>query len=127
VGWNVPVPEEWPQVDRARPSESFARRIAVIDGIDVPAGCRLQCRNYFPDRGGMNWHTDSAQPGWRIYVYRYAVGGGTFRYCRQRFDEYLSGAYVFQTGVDCWHSVVSYGDRYSCGLEIPESLARQLL
>lgn len=126
-GWVLPV-GDMPEVDRARPSAKYWGTIAEqLYGYAPPVGGRLQCTNYFPSGGGMEWHTDSGMTGWRVYVFR-CIGDGssTFRYRDQTFIEGAVGAYVFETGVGCWHAVESHRDRFSCGVQIYETLAREL-
>lgn len=127
-GWVLPLGVA-PDVDRARPAAKYWGTIAEqLYGYASPVGGRLQCTNYFPSGGGMGWHTDSGMPGWRVYVFRCSAGSGssTFHYCDQTFVEGVVGAYVFETGVGCWHAVESRRDRFSCGMQVPEPLAREL-
>ena len=77
----------------------------------------------------MDWHTDSGMPGWRLYAYAYDpfLLGGVFRYGAERVVESLSGLYLFETGIGCWHAVESFGHRYSIGIQLPAELAKQLV
>lgn len=126
-GWALPLNTTPPDGDRARPKAKFWGTISEqLYGYLPPTGGRLQCTNYFPCGGGMEWHTDSGMPGWRVYVFRGEAGSSTFYYRDQAFDEGPFGAYVFATGAGCWHAVESRRDRFSCGVQINETLAREL-
>lgn len=116
--WTGFGPEAWPDIDRARPVDSYVGR-SNLGSFPIPPSCRLQCHNYYPNGGGLGWHTDSTQPGWRIYLYRYLNGDGLFRYRNQEFREQVVGGYLFETGPDCWHSLASFGERFSVGIQGP--------
>ncbi len=75
----------------------------------------------------MDWHTDSSSPGWRVYVYRSGEGSSTFGFRDRLFAEGAVGGYVFEAGVGSWHAVQSYRDRWSCGVHVPEALAREVI
>ena len=113
-GWMLPLAETPPVTDLSRPANSYAGSLNPQPLADRV----ISCANYFPNMGGMDWHTDSHRPGWRLYVYR-LVGTARFRYGHRTFDESTGcGAYIFQTGVGCWHSVESFGERLSCGVHL---------
>lgn len=123
--------EDWSSVntlpfsDRPRPRTSYA---GVLNApyITYP-DCSWGCGNYFPEGGGMDWHTDSHRPGWRVYVHKLFSGDALMYYRTHVVRESPGvGAYVFKTGLGCWHAVDSGGPRVSLGLLIPEDLAREL-
>lgn len=116
-----------PVIDSDMPADYYMSKINGPVGFLIPEGCRLQCRSFYPEDGGVDWHTDSSRPGWRLYVYRYRSGDGLFRYADLRFIETGYGAYVFKVGEHCWHCLSVTGERLSIGLEIPPSMAMNLL
>lgn len=129
AGWNPNlIGFAPPDADRSRPREFYVGELDQMPLFPAPTGTRLQCRHFFPEGGGMDWHTDSGQPGLRLYVYVYRFGNGVFRYADDvTYFEDRSGAYVFETGPHCWHAIRSDGGRLSCGLTIPLSLAESLV
>jgi len=128
--WSLPL-SPIPTEDRARPIASLGGWLQLGEGLVIPDGAKLQCGNYFPPGGGMDWHTDSGQPGWRLYVFNNTTTADSgkhshFRYRGLDISEGDIGAYVFETGVGCWHAIESRCHRMSCGLQIPKSLADDL-
>ena len=114
-----------PFIDRPHPGTSYAG-VLNTPYVDFP-GCVWGCGNYFPEGGGMDWHTDSHRPGWRVYVHKLFSGDALMYYGTRVFRETPGiGAYVFRTGPGCWHAVETTGPRVSLGLKIPEVLALQL-
>jgi len=61
-----------------------------------------------------------------VYVFRAGVGTSTFHHCDEAVDEGAEGGYVFEAGIGAWHAVESYRDRWSCGMQISEALAREI-
>ena len=125
--WLLPLGEQ-PVDDRSRPA-SYRRGTLHLSlaALDLPPGVELRCHNYFPWGGGMDWHTDSGSPGWRVYVFRGGDGSSTFGFRDRLFAEGPVGGYVFETGVGSWHSVQSYRDRWSCGVQVSEAIAREVI
>lgn len=106
-----------PEKDRPRP-QAIRHAFIGYPPVTLPAGARWQCANYFGPGDGIDWHTDSALPGWRIYVWRYSEGSGRMFYGSKVLEETGEGAYLFQTGAGCWHAVESAGHRFSVGVEL---------
>ncbi len=130
VPWSEP-PARPPIADRSRP---FSQQLYALRDLtkDVPCagpGWRRQCANYYPAGGGIGWHTDSAWPGWRVYVYRLlgADGASVMRFDDQEFHEGPSefGGYVFKAGI--WHALYTHIPRLSCGFQIPATFASELI
>jgi hypothetical protein len=41
----------------------------VVPRVELPVGTTISALNYYPSGGsGLGWHTDSVNPGWRVYV-----------------------------------------------------------
>jgi hypothetical protein len=120
-----------PAGDRVRPREQ-----QVVQGIALElrhvAGAAPRCRNYYPPFGGLDWHTDSADPGWRVYAWRRQGRESTlpsrFYYVDRVFDEdRIMGAYVFRTGPGCWHALDVHDVRISAGLKVPAEMAQEII
>lgn len=124
--WCLPL-GPMPTGDLARPNGQYRGILHTLSGFVAPPGGRIQCHNYFPPGGGIDWHTDSGLPGWRVYVFLGREGTSTFHYQEHAFDEPAEGAYAFETGVGTWHAVESYRARFSCGLQLPEPLAQEII
>lgn len=130
--WYRPLPPQ-PTDDMPRPLAQWAAPLAL--DIKPPPGCFSGCANYFPAGGGIGWHTDSHRPGWRLYVFRMFgfvkadndQSTGQMRYADRVLPERNEGAYVFETGVGCWHAVESFGHRVSAGLLITDEIAKELI
>jgi hypothetical protein len=81
-------------------------------------------RIWYPDNGFMGWHTNSNNPGFRLYC-TYAREGGKsfFRYRHPRTKEVVTSwdkeGWTFRVFRVCkellWHSVYSSTDRFSIG------------
>jgi len=113
--------------DLPRPQSSFAGVLAMQL---PPTNRMIGCANFFPAKGGMGWHTDSHRPGWRIYAFHNLSVSclNVFRYRSQEFSEAAEfGAYVFQVGADCWHSISCETPRVSCGFQISEMEAKAIV
>ncbi len=82
---------------------------------------------YLPPWGAVGWHTNEDAPGWRVYVIR--GEGGVFRTPSVDYPDRPGYANVFLVTVSplTWHAVVPRGDRWSFGVKVPESLAREIL
>lgn len=119
----------WDDVTDAHPTEDIARPKDFFHGLlNVDNGRLSGCANYFPAGGGMGWHTDSHRPGWRVYVYRLDGGTAVFRHGDIAVSEFPgAGGYVFRVGDDCWHSIRTHGDRFSCGIRLTEEEAKALV
>lgn len=114
-----------PFIDRCRSLTSRVGSLSV-DYVSYP-GCVWGCANYFPEDGGMDWHTDSHRPGWRLYAHKLVRGDALFYYRSNVVRETPGvGAYVFRTGLGCWHGIETFGPRLSLGLKIPEEMAYEL-
>lgn len=132
VGAEPWTPPAWPppDVNRSRPSTQrlYALRDLTRD-VPIETGWRRQCANYYPADGGIGWHTDSAWPGWRVYVYRLLGDAprSTFRFDERVFHEGPSefGGYVFKAGF--WHALHTYTPRLACGFQIPATFASELI
>lgn len=131
--WALPT---WPPPveDRTRPHE---QRFHVLGELTagVPLGSTLRrrrCSNYYPAGGGIGWHTDSAQPGWRVYVHRLLdtpdeeQPNCEFWFGNKRFKEHEEfGGYVFEAGT--WHAVSACTPRLVCGFEISSTFSAELI
>lgn len=131
-GW-VGVSPVLPPFDCPRPRTECVL-LGVPMRLDVPS-CVPKCANWYPPLGGLNWHTDSGQPGWRVYMYRrkgtWSCGVTSFYYRRGTIERSyqeteLMGAYVFEVGPGCWHALDVRDERFSCGLEIPGRMVGEL-
>ncbi len=122
-----------PAKDRTRPEEQHLFTIDNLTG-SVPLDKdrqRRQCMNYYPAGGGIGWHTDSAQPGWRVYVFRLLGVAGEYRHCQFLYDEHVFeemqefGGYVFEAGV--WHALRAWTPRLVCGFQVSPTFATQVV
>ncbi len=119
-----------PAKDRTRPEEQHLFTIDDLTGsVPLDKDClRRRCANYYPPGGGIGWHTDSAQPGWRVYVYRLL---GEYRHCqflygKHEFEEtHEFGGYVFEAGV--WHALRAWTPRLVCGFQVSPPFATSLI
>ncbi len=127
---NVPKPfavksSRWDDEREFHPEDDVSRPAAYFYGLlNLDNGRLSGCANYFPAGGGMGWHTDSHREGWRIYVRRLDGGNAVFKYNDFAISEWPGiGGYVFRVGADCWHSIRTNGDRFSCGIRLTEAEA----
>lgn len=130
AGWHGVSPVK-PVGDRVRPYQQQVFQGIALELQHVP-GAAPRCRNYYPRFGGLDWHTDSADPGWRVYAWRRQGAESTlpsrFYYCDRVFHEdQIMGAYVFRVGPGCWHAIDVADVRISAGLAVPELLAREII
>lgn len=120
-----------PKGDRVRPREQQVFQGIALELRHIP-GTAPRCANYYPRFGGLDWHTDSADPGWRLYVWRREGRESTmpsrFYYCDRVFEECArAGGYVFRTGPECWHALDVADVRISAGLKVSEEMAREII
>lgn len=116
--WKLPLGPQ-PDVDQARPS-TCRRGVLRNLNLQLPREIPTRCHNYFPVGGGIDWHTDSGDHGWRLYVFRAGPGSSTFYYRDQKFEEPSEGAYVFRIEENAWHAVECNRERWSCGVLLTE-------
>lgn len=83
---------------------------------------------YYPPGGGMGWHTNMDDPGWRAYV---VVGTGGLMGTRDNgfYLDRDAHANVFRIGPeeDPWHCVAAVAPRRSFGVKLPDDLAAAIL
>lgn len=74
-------------------------RDVVGEARDKHPGILIRGAYYYPPGGGMGWHTNSDDPGWRAYVTWIDRPGGSFMGTRDGFIADLDAhANVFQIG-----------------------------
>lgn len=74
---------------------------------------------YYPPGGGLGWHTNALQPGWRLYLVR-TNGASYFVTKDGRYKDESGYANMFLAAPDSWHAVESHADRFSVGVQVTE-------
>lgn len=109
---------------RSRVDEWVSRRL--LETFEAPYPLEVSCSGHFwyPQGGYMGWHTNSAAPGWRIYVtharepgksfFRYREPG-TGRIITSLDSEWNVRAFRIDPDIPLWHAVYSDTDRFSLG------------
>ncbi len=82
--------------------------------------------HYYPPGGGMGWHTNSNNQGWRVYVIR-APGESYFGTLNEEIRDFNGYANIFKVSEDSWHYVRAVDERWSLGVQVPDDLAEQLI
>lgn len=75
----------------------------------------------YPPNGGMDWHTNSNNPGIRVYVSWSENGNSGMLWYKNNkilIDKDSAGFNIRQFLTPCWHSVWSNCYRYSMGFKI---------
>lgn len=95
----------------------------------VPPSVEVRAAWYYPENGGMGWHTNSDAPGWRAYVVRVPEDARSFtRTLSGDFHDKFGYANLFRIeGPQSWHCVVAPTERWSIGVHVPDALAAELL
>ena len=116
-------------IDTGRCLAHLERQQRSIAGF-VPADVRVRAVYYYPEGGGLDWHTNSALPGWRVYVplVTNVPRSGT-RTESGWFPDKPGCANMFQitNWRDSWHCVEAHTARLSVGIWVAEQRARKLL
>lgn len=124
--WVADIAAGVPTADRNMP---HAKKVALLKRVlpDIQQAVAVRAIHYYPAGGGMGWHTNSAAPGWRVYVPHVAVaqplsGMVTTDGCvldRPGF------ANMFEVrGRDSWHAVFAMTERFSIGVRLPADSTR---
>lgn len=96
------------------------------------AGAQVRAAIYYPAGGGMGWHTNSACPGWRVYVPRVrdaspvsgmVTADGSF----PDVAGYANMFFVARDWRRSWHAVYALTERYCIGVRVDDELAAELL
>lgn len=131
--WRADVAAGIPEEDRDLAAARAVAHLQELQAAFQPGDPRARARAalYYPPGGGMGWHTNSAAPGWRIYVPRvrdaYAVSGTlTSKGCFLDRPGFANLFYV-STWRASWHAVVALTERYSLGVLVEDSLAAEIL
>lgn len=119
--WRADVAAGPPSCDQPKPLRY--RRQFLPTPIRLPlmdSDTIVSALNYFPPGGaGLGWHTDSRQPGWRVYLARpLGLLPGCFVTPERVFFDEPGIALAFLAGPGAWHAVVADGERLSMGLRI---------
>jgi hypothetical protein len=94
----------------------------------MPRGIEVRGAAYYPEGGGLGWHTNSDVPGWRLYVVRAPEGRSYVRTSDGVYQDQHGRANLFRvTGPESWHCVGAVTERWTLGLLIPDELAAELL
>jgi len=126
--WVADIAAGVPAVDRNMPN---AKKVAllrrVLPSIQQYDDVKVRAIHYYPPGGGMGWHTNSAAPGWRVYVphvgaTRPLSGMLTVGDC---FMDRPGFANLFEVaGNRSWHAVFAMTERYSIGVRLPPDSTR---
>ena len=107
---------EPPVADR---DTALSQSYGVVQGIDFDPGepaVIVRAAIYYPPGGWMGWHTNSAVPGWRVYV---PVGDiGMMLTTDGPVLDRPGHANIFH--VPAWHAICARGERWSLGVLLPE-------
>ena len=137
--WRRDVTGGPPSVDRPRPltfrrepllARPSTRTLATLVRSRLPAGTTISALNYYPAGGaGLGWHTDSANPGWRIYIAQPLTEvAGEFLTADEIIADAPGVALAFEVGApESWHAVRTEGPRLSIGIRIRERAQLELL
>jgi len=115
-----------PDANRTRPRAMLRKVFNPPRDLELPPDVALASLNYYPAGGGMGWHTDSAAPGWRIYIGR-VLGDvpGIFLHLDEREtiatpDEAGLATAFFVSGLpgQSWHALHTLAPRLSIGLRL---------
>jgi hypothetical protein len=98
----------------------------LLDTFEAPYPLEVSRSGHFwyPPGGYMGWHTNSAAPGWRIYItHAREPGKSFFRYrepdtgnvITSMDDEWNVRIFRIDPAVPLWHAVYSDTDRFSLG------------
>ena len=122
-----------PDIDRDLP---VARATGHLMGLQaafdtgVP-GTFVRAALYYPPGGGLGWHTNSARPGWRVYVPYLPdacpmSGTVTAHGC---FPDRHGHANLFNVTEwrQSWHAVYALTERFSVGLLVDQAFVDTLL
>jgi hypothetical protein len=110
-----------PTTNRNRPHAFNHRSVPPPRPPELPGDTVISAIEYYPEGGGLGWHTDSGWPGWRIYIPRPLGAPGTFYTRLGRFQDapgIANAFYVSGRPGESWHAVLAGGPRFSIGLRI---------
>lgn len=86
---------------------------------------------YYPPGGGIGWHTNSDDSGWRLYAVRVPPEAKSFLKTADAvyFDRlgYVNLFKIEAPPALSWHCVGAPTERWSVGLRIPDALASEIL
>ncbi|TCK19039.1 hypothetical protein DFR30_2332 [Thiogranum longum] len=129
ISFNIPndahsISSEDILIRRARVDELLSRRL--LETFEAPYPLEVRCSGHFwyPRGGYMGWHTNSASPGWRVYITHASEPGKSFfryrepdtgRIVTALDSEWNVRAFRIDPGIPFWHTVYSETDRFSLG------------
>jgi hypothetical protein len=118
--WRRDVTGGPPSVDRPRPL-TYRRHPVATQRPTMPGGVAISAINYYPAGGsGLGWHTDSLNPGWRVYVaHPLTEVAGEFMTADEIIADEPGVALAFRVGApESWHAVRTEGPRLSLGIRV---------
>jgi hypothetical protein len=126
---SAPPPAHDIDIDAARYLVHLEREQRALVEL-VPPDVRVRNVSYYPEGGGLGWHTNSALPGWRVYVPLLpdAPRSGT-RTESGWFPDRPGFANMFRITDwrNSWHCVEAHTARLSAGLWIDDTRAATLI
>lgn len=133
IGDFLPYLTTYPPAEHSEASQLFG---TYLGHLKEPATMALRAHgvdgdvrtiNYYPPGGGVGWHTNANEPGWRVYTVR-ATGRSAVGTAEEDVLDRDGYANIFEiTGPTSWHCVKAWDARWSIGIRVKEEWVKELL